>query len=103
MGGGPLDRSCGHKKKNAASAKVEAQQGESRGNEYPCFSFYPLMPCLAIPLAMSKWQNSNSQGTRVKTNNNREILAQLIAERHIFSENVLGKRPCAKNFGHITF
>ena len=24
MGGGPLDRSCGHMKKNTASAKVEA-------------------------------------------------------------------------------
>jgi len=35
--------------------------------------------------------------------NNREELALLTAERHIFFENVLDMRPCAKNFAHITF
>lgn len=38
---GPLNRSCGPRKRNAASGKVEAQQGDIRGNEYPLLFFLP--------------------------------------------------------------
>lgn len=84
-----MDRSCGHRRRNAASAKIEAEEGGRRGNKHPSFSSYLLMPCPVLPLATSKWQNSNSQGMQVKTNNKREKLAQLNVERHVFFENVL--------------
>lgn len=67
------------------------------------------LPFLPTPNALPSSPTGHVQMAKFKLpgdkdqDNNREELAQLIAERHIFFENVLDMRPCAKNFAHITF
>ena len=63
----------------------------------PTPSTLPSSPTGHVPMAKFKLPGDKDQ------DNNREELAQVIAERHMVFENVLDMRPCAKNFAHTKF
>lgn len=94
-GRGSSGLELGHRKRNAAPAKTEAQSwgaGEINTLFFPPSNIVP-----SPPPGMSKWQNSTSQGTKVK-HTIIDKVTQLNDEWCIFIENILCVRPCVKYF-----
>lgn len=100
MGEGLLDRGWGIGRGMQPEPKLKPHQEGAGEMNTP--SFPPTLSFLAQPLiGHIQMAELNLRGKKIKTYNNREKLAQLNAERHIFIENIFCVRPCAKNVPYI--